>query len=98
MAFTLHLLHMRMRGGGDMAGMPAGMDHAAHMKMMMEQLQAAQSGHHHPGQDDRPDPRPEFSSIKSLTADEVHAYRSEGFYFESPGGSCRDVSRQPGTD
>jgi Spy/CpxP family protein refolding chaperone len=75
MAFTLHLLHMRMRGGDSMAGMPAGMDHAAHMKMMMEQLQAAQSGHHHPGQDDRPDPRPEFSSIKSLTADEVHAYQ-----------------------
>ncbi len=75
MAFTLHLLHMRMRGGDSMAGMPAGMDHAAHMKMMMEQLQAAQSAHHHPGQDDTPDPRPEFRSIKSLTADEVTAYQ-----------------------
>jgi Spy/CpxP family protein refolding chaperone len=75
MAFTLHLLHMRMRGGGDSAGMPAGMDHAAHMKMMMDQLQAMQ-GHHHPGQEDTPDPRPEFSSIKSLTADEVTAYQA----------------------
>jgi Spy/CpxP family protein refolding chaperone len=48
--------------------MPPGMSHEDHFKM----ITAAQA--HHPGQEDSPDPRPEFRAIKSLTADEIQAY------------------------
>jgi len=41
------------------------------MKMMVE---GTQTHNHHPGQEDSPDPRPEFRAIKSLTADEIQAY------------------------
>lgn len=58
-----------------MSDMPAGMDHAAHLKMLMDQRKNDEMAHHHPGAEDNPDPRPEFRAIKSLTADEVKAYQ-----------------------
>src|SRR5436305_987981 len=63
--------------------MPPGMSHEEHLKMMAEaeaKKQAASVGDkpmshdHHPGQEDSSDPRPQFRSIKSLTADEIKAY------------------------
>jgi Spy/CpxP family protein refolding chaperone len=61
--------HSSMPAGMD-HNMPAGMSHEDHMKMMA----AGQVHNHHPGQEDSPDPRPEFRAIKSLTADEIQAY------------------------
>jgi hypothetical protein len=72
--------HSNMPAGME-HNMPPGMNHEQHMKMMAAEAAKqkaaaaeAQSHSHHPGQDDSPDPRPEFRAIKSLTADEVKAY------------------------
>jgi len=40
-----------------------------------EMIVQAQGHAHDPGQEDSPDPRPEFCQIKSLTADEIQAYQ-----------------------
>jgi hypothetical protein len=58
----------------DHSHMPAGMDHASHMKMMAEMM-AQQDAHHHPGNANSADSRPEFRDIKSLSADEIRAYQ-----------------------